>query len=101
MNNEQRGIWNFLIANALGRANAIHMQDIADAIQTECTGTNCDNIRGWIKDMVIDYGCQIGTCNDGAFIILTDEEREDAASYLERNQRADAVRANGNYNPGN
>jgi hypothetical protein len=31
----------------------------------------------------------------GAFIILTDGEREEAARFLERNTGADAVRRNG------
>lgn len=97
MNEEQQTIWEYLVQNALGRGNAKHIETIAQNIGVPNQGTNNDNVRNWIADMVINYGKQIGTSNDGAFIILTDDERENAARFLERNQRADAVRRNGNY----
>lgn len=99
MNREQEDIWDYLVRNALGRVNAKHIAIIAQNIGIPNQGTNNDNIRNWIADMVINHRKQIGTSNDGAFIILTDEERESAAIFLERNQRADAVRRNGNYTP--
>ena len=49
--------------------------------------------------MVVDLGLPIGTFRNGAFIIQTDEEREIAAQFVDRENRADAVRRNGNYNP--
>lgn len=99
MNEQQQRIWEYLLNNAMGRVNAKHIAEIADNIDVPAQGTNNDNVRGWINDMVVNHGRQIGTCQDGAFIILTDEEREEAARFLERNQRADAVRRNGNYTP--
>jgi hypothetical protein len=99
MNAEQTRIWDYLILNALGITNAKHMNEIARSIGVPNQGTNNDNVRNWIADMVINHGRQIGTSQDGAFIILTDDERENAARFLERNQRADAVRSNGNYIP--
>lgn len=99
MNHEQELIWEYLINNALGRNNAKHIDEIANEIGVPPQGTNNDNIRAWIKDMVRNHGRQIGTCHEGAFIILTDGEREDAAQFLERNTTANAVRTNGNYTP--
>lgn len=99
MNREQQLIWDYLVRDALGRGNAKHIHEIANNIGVQPQGTNNDNVRAWIKDMVINHGRQIGTCPDGAFIILTDGEREEAARFLERNTGADAVRRNGNYTP--
>lgn len=75
------------------------MNIIAQNIGFPNQGTNNNSIRNWIADMVISFGRQFGTSIDGAFIIITDEERENAAQFLERNQRADAVRTNSNYIP--
>ncbi|OIP03879.1 MAG: hypothetical protein AUJ97_03675 [Bacteroidetes bacterium CG2_30_32_10] len=99
MNEEQHSIWDYLVANAQGMNNAKHIGDIAEAIGQQPYGTNNDNVRIWIKDMVLNHSSQIGTCHNGAFIILTDSEREEAALFLERNYVADAVRRNGNYIP--
>ena len=96
---EQTTIWNYLVANALGIEKAINIEEIASALGVPPYGTNNDNVRRWIADMVVNYGKQIGTCDNGAFVILNDEERENAAKFLERNNRADAVRKNGNYIP--
>ena len=49
--------------------------------------------------MVIHHNKQIGSCSTGVFIIQNDAEREEAAKFVERENRADAVRGNGNYNP--
>mgnify|MGYP003601934144 FL=1 len=49
--------------------------------------------------MVVDLCLPIGTCKNGAFIILNDDEREIAAQFVARENRADAVRRNGNYTP--
>ncbi|MDX2047585.1 MAG: hypothetical protein SFU87_12415 [Chitinophagaceae bacterium] len=96
MNKEQQLIWNYLIQNALGKNNAKAISEIAKAIGVPPKGTNNDDVRGWLKDMVIHYGKPIGTLTTGAFIILNDTEREDAAQFVERENRADAVRKNGN-----
>jgi hypothetical protein len=49
--------------------------------------------------MVLNDGKQIGTCRSGVFIILNDIERETAAQFVERENRAEAVRRNGNFIP--
>lgn len=97
MNNEQQLIWDYLVQNALGKINAKAISEIAQAIGVPPKGTNNDDVRGWIKDMVIHHGKPIGTLKIGAFIILNDTEREEAAQFVERENRADAVRGNGNY----
>lgn len=99
MTPEQILIWDYLVANALGINLAKNMSTIATCLGFPPKGTNNDNVRNWIKDMVITHGKPIGTCLNGAFIILNDVERETAASFVERENRADAVRSNGNYIP--
>lgn len=97
MNAEQNRIWDYLIKNALGMGNVKNISTIATNIGVPPKGTNNDDVRNWIKEMVTDYGKPIGTCSRGVFIILNDKEREEAAKYVERENRADAVRKNGNY----
>ena len=62
MKEEQQRIWNYLVANAQGRNHAIHIGDIAEAIDEPPCGTNHDNLRRWIKNMVLNHERQIGTC---------------------------------------
>jgi len=99
MKKEQVDIWNYLIVHALGKQNAIHVNDIANALQIPDQGTNNDNVRNWITDMVKNHGKQIGTCVKGVFIILSDIECEDAAKFVERKTRSNAIRRNGYYIP--
>ena len=99
MTKKQIAIWDYLATNALGSNNAKKMEVVATAIGEPPYGTNNDNVRSWINEMVVKHSKQIGTFEEGVFIILTDEEREMAAKFLERNSRANAVRINGNYIP--
>lgn len=55
MNEQQKRIWKFLLENAWGMDNAISISTIAKAIPVPDYGTNNDNVRKWIKDMVIDH----------------------------------------------
>lgn len=52
MNQEQQLIWDDLSRDALGRNNAKHIHEIANNIGVPPQGTNNDNVRTWIKDMV-------------------------------------------------
>ena len=99
MTSEQNDIWSYLIKNCLGINHALNVRNLADAVGIPTKGTNNDDVRGWITDMVIKEQKQIGTCPNGVFIILNDEEREIAAKFVERETKADAVRRNGNYIP--
>ena len=98
MKKNKNAIWDYLVANAQGINHAVKIEAIASAIGVPPQGTNNDNVRNWIRDMV-KHGKPIGTCDDGAFLILNDDEREAAAKFVERNNRATAVRNNGNYIP--
>ena len=69
---EQTAIWDYLVTNALGSNNAKQMKVIASAIGVPSTGTNSDNIRSFINDMVINHNKPIGTSLSGAFIILNE-----------------------------
>lgn len=99
MNTEQQHIWDYLVANALGKNNAKPINKIAEDLGIPPKGTNNDDVRGWIKDMVINHGKPIGTLKTGAFIILTEAEKEEAAQFLERNTAANALRRNQIYTP--
>lgn len=99
MTPEQTNVWNYLLTNCLGINNAVNLIDLANAFNIPPKGTNNDDVRGWITDMVINEQKPIGTCPNGVFIILNDHEREIAAKFVERNNRAEAVRRNGNYQP--
>lgn len=99
MNHEQQRIWDYLIANAQGIPNAIHINDIANAINVPDYGTNNDNVRNWIKDMIINHNRPIGTNRNGAFIITNQDELEAAVSFVDRNSRTEAIRRNGIYHP--
>ncbi len=97
MTNEQIAIWKYLKENALGLNNAKHISEIASAFGVPAFGTNNDNVRNWIKELVIKFKKPIGTSKKGAFVILNDIEKEKAAKFVERNNRANAVRNNGIY----
>lgn len=99
MTTEQNAIWNFLTINAVGIQNAVKIEAIATGIGEPPQGTNNDNVRNWIKQMVINHNKPIGTSKDGVFLITTDVEREIAAKFVDRVNRANAVRNNGNYIP--
>ena len=99
MNRQQEAIWSYLVSHSLGASNAIHISDLANELNIPPQGTNNDNVRGWITSLVKNYHKQIGTCENGVFIILTNEELDAAARFVERNTRSTAIRQNGLYNP--
>jgi hypothetical protein len=49
--------------------------------------------------MVINYNRPIGTCRNGAFIILNQDELDAVVSFVDRNSRTEAIRRNGVYQP--
>lgn len=98
MNEQQQAIWNYLQEHAVGKRNAVHINKIASDLEIADYGTNND-IRTSIADLVIDKGKPIGTCRDGAFLITTETEKEEAAQFLDRHTRSTAIRRNGFYTP--
>jgi hypothetical protein len=99
MTKQQIQIWNYLKAHSVGMTNAIHIADLAENLGFEPYGTNNDDLRNIIKDMVTIESLPIGTCSEGVFIFTNEEERENAARFVERKTRANAVRTINPYNP--
>jgi hypothetical protein len=97
--NEQQQIWEYLKANSVGRNNAIHIADLANNLGFPPNGTNNDDVRRWIKDMVMDLNLPIGTCRDGVFLFTNEEEREEAVRFIERRTKADVIRTINYYTP--
>ena len=53
MTREQVRIWDYLVEHAQGMNRAIHIAVIAQELAILPNGTNNDNVRRWIKQMVI------------------------------------------------
>lgn len=99
MDENQERIWNYLEEHAVGRNSAVHIADLADNLGFPPNGTNNDDIRRMIKDMVMNENLPIGTCQDGAFLFTNEQEREAAARFVERKTRASVIRTINCYNP--
>lgn len=85
--------------NGQGIENAIHINKIANEIGVPDYGTNNDNVRNWIKDMVINHNRPIGTCQNGTLIIINQIELDAAIRFVDRSSRTVAIRRNRVYNP--
>jgi len=99
MTTEQELIWDYLKNNALGHANAIHYPPIAEVIGVECIGSNCQNVRSIIKEMVDVHKLPIGTSRKGVFVNISDKDIEIAAKWVDRPNRSNNIRNNGIYKP--
>lgn len=100
MNEEQQRIWTYLTEHAVGRHNTIHMSELAELLGYEPIGTNNDDVRRILTKMVIDVNLPIGTCRDGVFLFTNEEEREEAASFVERRTKSSVIRTLNFYTPG-
>jgi len=87
------------LENALGHSNAIHYPPIAELIGVQCIGSNCQNIRSIIKEMVEEHGLQIGTSKKGIFVNISEEDITVATNWVERPNRGVNIRNNGIYKP--
>lgn len=96
---EQCKIWEYLLdEKALGRSCAINVPTIANALGVLPHGTNNDDVRAWIRSLVIDSGKQIGTSNKGVFIIVDDDDLQTAINFVKNHdERVAAIRQNGIY----
>lgn len=99
MNEEQRAIWIFLTQNAVGRDNTIHIADLATLLGYEPNGTNNDNVRRLLTKMVMEENLPVGTCVDGVFLFTNEEEREEAARFVERRTKSGVIRTLNFYIP--
>jgi len=99
----QQSILELLENRAVGRNNVIKQHDIAQILSIPPYGTNDDNVRGYIRDMVIIYRCPIGTCNRGVFLITNEQERGIAIKYIgDKNpDRVEILRQVPLYTPNN
>lgn len=69
MNTNQQRIWDYLILNTIGIQNAVHISRIAEELNIPPKGTNNDDVRRWIKEMVVTHHLPIGTCDEGVFYL--------------------------------
>lgn len=99
MNAIQEKILEYLINHALGISNAISISNLANFINLPPKGSNNDDLRALLKDMVINHCTPIGTIKHGKYIVSTDAERKISSQFVDRGNRADAIRRNGNYIP--
>jgi hypothetical protein len=99
MTEKQEQIWHYLQEHSMGISNAIHVANLAEELGFEPYGTNNDDLRGIIKDMVMNELLPIGTCTDGVFLFINEEEREIAAKFVERRTRASVIETINPYNP--
>ncbi|MFO7703185.1 MAG: hypothetical protein R6V37_09395 [Psychroflexus maritimus] len=98
MNEEEQRIWQYLVKNALGIENAIRMVDLASEFDYDPYGSNNDNFRPKITNMIKQHGKQIGTCDQGVFVITNQYELDGAIAFVTRGTKAEALRRNGIYN---
>jgi hypothetical protein len=75
----------------------LNIADIAQALGEPAYGTNKDNIRRRMEQMLINQVRPIETCPNGTFLIIADNKCEEAARFIERRTVAIAIHENGNY----
>lgn len=92
MNERQQKIWDYLEAHAVGKSNAVKIINLADDLGIISKGSNSDNVRPIITNMVKEHKLPIGTCDAGIFIFTNEKEKEEAARFVERETKADAIR---------
>lgn len=99
MNEKQQAIWYYLTEHAVGRHNTIHMSKLATLLEYEPKGTNNDDVRRLLTKMVMHDNLPIGTCIDGVFLFTNEEEREEAALFVERRTKSSVIRTLHFYTP--
>ena len=88
MTEQQERIWNFLQENAVGYPNAIYVSDLAERLGIAPFGTNNDDLRAEIRNMLVNEGLPIGTSRTGVFIITSEDERARAIRWVDRDTTA-------------
>ena len=99
MTQEQKTIWDYLCKNCVGIKNAQHVADIAQACGFNSYGTNNDDVRSIVTDMVINKKQPIGSCSKGYFLITSEEERQTAINWVNRNKKVDTLKDITLYQP--
>ena len=93
-----RNHWHHMTGICKGKENAIKMEDLASAFGYCPYGSNNDNFRPKITEMIKPHGKQIGTCDQGVFVITNQQELDEAIAFVTRGTKAEALRRNGVYN---
>lgn len=99
MTQEQQTIWNYLTTNCVGINNAQNVATIAQGCDYAPHGTNNDNFRAIVTNMVVNEGLPIGSCQKGYFVITTEEERQKAINWIDRNKKVEALQRVQLYQP--
>lgn len=99
MTPEQQRVWNYLINNCIGYNNAQKVASIAHACGYADHGTNNDDFRATVTDMIVNHHQPIGSCKKGYFIITTEQERQKAINWVDRNKKVQALQNIQLYQP--
>lgn len=91
MTQEKQRIWEYLTQNCVGIGNVQNVSTIAHACGFNDHGTNNDDFRAVITDMVVNENKPIGSCRDGYFIFTSEEEKQKAINWVNRNKKVDAL----------
>lgn len=99
MTQEQQTIWNYLTANCVGINNAQNVATIAQGCGYAPYGTNNDNFRAIVTNMVVNEKLPIGSCQNGYFVITTEAERQKAINWVDRSKKVQTLRDIQLYQP--
>lgn len=99
MTPKQQMIMDYLLANCKGINNAKNVADIAHACGYADYGTNNDDFRATVTDMIVNHDQPIGSCQKGYFIITTEEERQKAINWIDRSKKVEALQRVPLYQP--
>jgi hypothetical protein len=95
----QEQIWNYLKEHSVGISNTIRFKDLAKELGIESLGSNSDNLRPVITELVKKYQLPIGTCERGVFLFTNNKEKEIAIDFVDRETKADVLRTINLYDP--
>lgn len=99
MNEEKKKIWEYLTKHTVGRKKAMHMSILANNLNYEPKGTNNDNLRKLLTEMVMKDNLPIGTCNDGVFLFTNEKERKEASDFVKRRTKSSVISTLNFYSP--
>lgn len=91
MTNEQQRIWDYMTTHCVGINNVQNVSTIAHACGYDDYGTNNDNFRAIITNMVVNELLPIGSCRNGYFIFTSLDERQIAIDWVDRNKKVRAL----------
>lgn len=99
MTDEQKIIWDYMTIHCLGINNVQNVATIAHACGYDDYGTNNDDFRATVTDMVVNGLLPIGSCKNGYFIFTSLEERQIAIDWVDRDKKVRALQNIKPYQP--